>query len=422
MKAFNVEDFAALIAIDWADRKHDVCEQNNQTNTQTLDVISSKPKAINDWASNLKIKYKGQLVAVACELKKGPLIYALSKFNHIVLFPINPSTVAKYRKAFSHSGAKDDPSDAIVQLDILTLHMDKLTAITPDSPTVRKLSQLVEYRRKLVQERVDLTNRITTTLKNYYPHVLDWFKEKDTLIFCDFISRWPSLNVVKKARKQTLISFFNQHNARYSEVNEKRIQEIKAAEPLTDDMAIIAPNALLIECLIPQLKQLMLSIVRFDSEIKELYNTHADKFIFDSLPGAGPQIAPRLLAAMGSNRDRYQRAEEIQKYAGIAPVTERSGKQEWIHWRYSCTKFLRQTFVEWAGQSVRYSFWAKAYYCHQASKGKPHNTIIRALAFKWIRILFRCWKTKTAYDESTYLEALKRKGSPLLKYAVESKV
>lgn len=260
--------------------------------------------------------------------------------------------------------------------------MDKLTAITPDSPTIRKFSQRVEYRRKLVQERVDLTNRITTMLKKYYPHVLDWFKEKDTLIFCDFISHWPSLNVVKKARKQTLISFFNQHHARYSEVNEKRIQEIKAAEPLTDDMAIIAPNALLIECLIPQFKQLMLSIVRFNSEIKGLYNTHADKFIFDSLPGAGPQLAPRLLAAMGSNRDRYQRAEEIQKYAGIAPVTERSGQQEWIHWRYSCTKFLRQTLVEWAGQSVRYSFWTKAYYCHQASKGKPHNTIIRALAFR----------------------------------------
>lgn len=421
MKAFHINDFAALIAIDWADKKHDICELNCHANTQHLSVISSKPKAINEWANHLKIKYKGQLIAVACELKKGPLIYALSKFNHLVLFPINPSTVAQYRKAFSHSGAKDDPSDAIVQLDILTLHMDKLTAITPDSPTVRKLSQLVEYRRKLVQERVDLGNRITTTLKNYYPHVLDWFKEKDTTIFCDFISRWPSLNSVKKARKQTLIDFFNKHNARYRDVNDKRIQAIKDAEPLTVDDAVIAPNVLLVECLIPQFKQLMLSIERFDNEIKALYNQHADKFIFDSLPGAGPQLAPRLLAAMGANRDRYQSAQEIQKYAGIAPVTERSGKQEWIHWRYSCTKFLRQTFVEWAGLSIRYSFWAKAYYKQQESKGKPHNTIIRALAFKWIRILFRCWKTRIAYDESTYLEALKRKGSPLLKYAVESK-
>lgn len=422
MKVFDVSDFTALIGIDWADRKHDICEVNCRTNKQHFSVISSNPKAINTWANALKQKYKGQLVAVACELKKGPLIYALSKFSHIVLFPINPSSVAKYRKAFTHSGAKDDPTDAAIQVEILQLHMSKLNVITPDSECVRTLAQLVEYRRKLVQDRVNLTNRITTTLKNYYPHALDWFKEKDTMIFCDFLSRWPSLEQAKRARKQTLIDFFNQHNSRYPAVNEKRIKAIKQAEPLTNDKAIIAPNLLLIECLIVQLKQLMFAIERFDVEIKALYKPHKDRFIFDSLPGAGPQIAPRLLAAMGSNRDRYQTCEEIQKYAGIAPVTERSGKKEWIHWRYSCTKFLRQTFVEWAGLSVRYSFWAKAYYRQQEAKGKPHNTIIRALAFKWIRILFRCWKTKTAYDESTYLEALKRKGSPLLKYAVESKL
>jgi len=102
-------------------------------------------------------------------------------------------------------------------------------------------------------------------------------------------------------------------------------------------------------------------------------------------------MAARLIVAMGSNRDRYESSDEIQKHAGIAPVTKLSGKKEWIHLRYTCPKFLRQTFVEWAGLSVRYSFWAKAYYRQQENKGKPHNTIIRALTFKWIRILFRCW-------------------------------
>lgn len=422
MKDFDISNFSALIGIDWADQKHDICELDLQTNKQHFTIISAKPNTINTWANALKEKYNGQPVAVACELKKGPLIYALSKFEHIVIFTINPSTVAKYRKAFTHSGAKDDPTDAAIQVEILQLHMSKLNVITPDTPKVRRLAQLVEYRRKLVQDRVNLTNKITTTLKNYYPHALDWFKEKDTQVFCDFILRWPSLEQVKRARKQTLIDFFNQHNSRYPSVNEKRIKEIKQAQALTTDQAIISPNLLLVECLTAQLKQLMLAIERFDREIKTIYKTHKDRFIFDSLPGAGPQMAPRLLAAMGSNRERYQSSEEIQKYAGIAPVTERSGKKEWIHWRYSCTTFLRQTFVEWAGQSVRYSFWAKAYYRQQSEKGKPHNTIIRALAFKWIRILFRCWKTNTAYDESKYLEALKTRGSPLLKYAVESKL
>ncbi len=422
MKAFNVSDFAALIGIDWADQKHDICEVDCKSETHNSYVIASTPKAIDEWACRLKETYPGERIAVACELKKGPLIFALSKYDHIVLFPINPSSVAKYRKAFALSGAKDDPTDAAIQVEFLSLYMHKLQALTPESEAIRKLAQLVEYRRRLVQDRVDLTNRITTSLKNYYPQVLDWFKDKDTVIFCDFLARWPTLAQVQKARKNTLMDFFNQHNSHYSGVNEKRIQDIKSAIPLTEDQAVISPNSMLVESLIAQLKLLIPTIERFDKAIKTLYNAQQDKAIFDSFPGAGPQLAPRLLVAMGENRERYGCAAEIQKYAGIAPVTERSGKKSWVHWRYSCTKFLRQTFVEWAGQSIRYSFWAKAYYRQQQSKGKPHNTIIRSLAFKWIRILFQCWKTRTPYSESVYLEALKSKSSPLLKFAVENPI
>jgi transposase len=190
--------------------------------------------------------------------------------------------------------------------------------------------------------------------------------------------------------------------------------------PLTEDQGVIAPNKLLVEVLIAQLKVLLEGIEKFNQAIKSSYKVQQDKAIFDSFPGAGPQLAPRLLVAFGSNRDRYSDASDLQKYAGIAPVIERSGKKMWTHWRYSCPTFLRQTFVEWAGFSIRYSFWAKAYYEQQKSKGKPHNSIIRSLAFKWIRIAFRCWKTHTPYDESKYLEALKRRGSPLLKFAINS--
>jgi len=417
MKEPTVKDFAALIGIDWADQKHDVCEIPFDSKRPKYSIISSKSQAIHDWAMNLKKRYPSKKIAVACELKKGPLIYALEKYPHIVIFPINPSTVAKYRKAFTQSGAKDDPSDALIQAEILDRHMDKLSPIFPEDSEIRALKQLVEDRRKLVQNRVDLSNLITATLKNYYPQVLDWFNEKDTIIFCSFITKWPSLADAKRARKQTLINFFEQHNSRYTEVNERRVEEIKSAFSLTDDKGVIEPNKIFIEVLIPQLRLLIEATERFDKEIKQRYKKQNDKSIFDSFPGAGPKLAPRLLVAFGANRDRYKSASDMQKMAGIAPVLERSGQKSWTHWRYSCPKFLRQTFVEWAGQSVRFSFWAKAYYEQQIEKGKPHNTAIRSLAFKWIRIAFRCWKTRTPYNESKYLEALKKRRSPLLKYA-----
>ncbi len=110
----------------------------------------------------------------------------------------------------------------------------------------------------------------------------------------------------------------------------------------------------------------------------------------------------------GRIAERFQHADELQKYAGIAPVTERSGKKSWVHWRWQCPTFVRQTFVEWAGQTINKSFWAGAYYRQQRDKGSSYQAAVRALAFKWIRILYRCWQTHTPYDESKYLNALEK--------------
>ena len=201
---------------------------------------------------------------------------------------------------------------------------------------------------------------------------------------------------------------------RYAHVLEDRIQAIKAASPLTLDEAVITPHRLQALVLVDQLRVTLNAIKLYDSQIAELALQHPDFALFDALPGAGPSLAPRLLVAFGEQRDRFNSAAELQRYAGIAPVTERSGNKHWVHWRWQCSTFLRQTFVEWAAQTINKSYWAGAYYQQQRDKGATYQAAVRALAFKWIRILYRCWKTRTPYDEATYLKALKRRGSPLL--------
>jgi transposase len=132
------------------------------------------------------------------------------------------------------------------------------------------------------------------------------------------------------------------------------------------------------------------------------------------LPGAGAVVAPRLLVAFGAQRERFTSAEDLQKYAGLAPVTERSGKKAWVHWRLQCPTFLRQTFVEWAAESIRHSFWAHVYSQQQRDKGKAHQAAGRALACKWIGILSRCWQERRPYEESPSLQARHRRGSSLI--------
>lgn len=414
MKPLTNHPYAAYVGIDWADQKHDVCLQAASTDVREFSVLTHRPDTIAAWALSLKQRFQGQPIAVCLELAKGPLVYALQKYDFFVLFPVNPSTVAKYRQAFTPSNAKDDPSDAQLQLELLMQHRDKLKPLQPQGVEMRTLQCLVEQRRGLVNDRVRVTNQLTYALKQYFPQALEWFKEKDTKVFCDFLDRWPTLKQARQARKATLETFFREHNVRYPNVIETRVSAIKAATPLTGDTSVILPHRILVQALAGQLRLLLDAIERFDVQIAAFAGTLPDYALFQSLPGAGPVYAPRLLAAFGEQRDRYRNAAEVQKYAGVAPVTERSGKKCWVHWRLQCPKFLRQTFVEWAAETIPRSFWAGAYYRQQREKGCSHRAAVRALAFKWIRILYRCWQTRTPYDESTYLNSLRRRGSPLL--------
>jgi len=409
------DDFAALLGIDWADRKHDLCLKPLDADTLEFSVLEHSPEAIEAWAQGLRLRFAGKPVAVCIESRKVPLIHALLKYDFFVLFPVNPQTLCRYRRALVPSRAKDDPSDARLLLELVFRHPVQFRPWWPQSARMRTLAQLVQHRRTLVADRVRTTNRLTAALKLYYPQVLDWFEDKATLVFCEFLEKWPTLAAAKRARKSSLERFFHAHNSRYAQVIEQRIQAIRCAIPLTSDPGVIEPNRLNVMALVHQLALLLGQIDHFDDKIAECFNSFDDADLFRNLPGAGKQLAPRLLVAFGEDRERFPSANALCCYAGIAPVTERSGNQSWVHWRYSCPKFLRQSFIEWANQTIRFSFWARAFYQAQRAKGKTHQMAIRALAYKWIRILWRCWQDKQPYDEAKYLMALKDKGSPLVK-------
>jgi transposase len=413
-------EYAALIGIDWADSKHDVCLIDPRTLRREASHLRHSPTALDEWAATLRARFGGQKVAVCLEQSRGPLIYALLKYDFFVLYPINPSTLARYREAFSPSRHKDDSTDAAYLAELLAHHLEHLRAWRPDSEQTRTLRYLVEHRRRLVSDRTRISNRMTSLLKCYFPQVLDWFPAIRTTLVCDFLLRWPSLDTLHRVRRATLVKFFQTHNSLRRETVEKRVAGIKQAVPLVTDRAVIASSVLMMRALAAQMKTTLEAIQEFDTEIAALCAVNEDFALMKSLPGAGPNYAARLAVALGADRARWQSADELARLSGVAPVIERSGQSCRVRWRYFCPKFLRQSFHEYAGESIRHSFWARAYYEQQRARGKSHQAAVRALAFKWIRIIYRCWKTRTAYDEVKYLEGLRKKGSSLLNYAANN--
>jgi transposase len=378
---------AAWIGLDWGDKEHAFAIQDAAGKSEA-GTLPHSAENLHRWLQSLGERYAGRPVALAIEASRGAVIHALLEYPWLLIYPINPITSARYRSAFTPSGAKDDLPDAKVLLELVRDHAAKLRALEPQDPATVKLAGLVEARRKLVDRRTQVILQVESLLKTYYPQALEVAGDLKSDAALAFLNRWPDLISLKAAKPATIKRFYHQHQIRSQELIGQRLDLIAQARALTTDDARVSVAILHLRALLDQLAVFGQHIPRFDGEIRQAFAAHADQDLFRDLPGAGPQLAPRLCVAFGTLRSLYPDPASLQKYAGVAPVREKSGNQVWTHWRWQAATFLRQTFVEWAGQTVRYSEWAKVYYRRMIQKGKKHAVILRALAFKWIRVLW----------------------------------
>jgi transposase len=406
-------EWAAFAAIDWADQKHFWRLVAAGSEQPEQGVMDNTPEAVDLWAMQLLQRFAGRPVAVCLEQSRGQLVCLLAKYPHLVLYPVHPKTAADYRKTFCPSGAKSDPGDTASMMDLLQRHRDQLRPLRPDTVATRLLQSLVESRRMLVDEKTRQKNRLTACLKIYFPQMLKWFDAVDSPLVGAVLQRWGSLRELRRAHSGTLRKFFHEHNCRDEERIQERIEGIAQAMPATEDEAILEGESRKAKALVHLIAALRDSIAEYDQRIAEVVAEHPERSLFASLPGAGPALVPRLIVAFGTVRERFESAQDLQQLSGIAPVTERSGNSVQVHMRVACPKFLRQTFQEFAAHSIAKSEWATVFYTVRRENRQKHHPVVRALAYRWIRILYRCWKDRRPYDEQVYMRSLQRRGSPL---------
>jgi transposase len=413
MNTHESTEFAALIGLDWGDQSHALAIAPADQATQCL-TLEHSSESLHQWLDQLEQQYAGRPVAIAIEASKGAVVYALLERAWITIYPIHPATSTRHRTMFRPSGAADDMPDALVLLSLLQHHLERLRPLQPDDEATRTLARLAEARRKAVDRRTLLANQLKSTLKDYFPQALDLIGEDlSAPMALDFLHKWPRLTDVKTAKDLTLKSFYHRHSVRRPERIQTRLELIRSARLLTRDAAVIEVNVRVVRLLVAELRVLAEHIAEFEDAIALAFAEHPEKSFFSELPGAGPALAPRLLTAFGTQRDLFPDAVCMQRYFGVAPVTEKSGTRAWVHWRWNAPSFLRQTLVEWAGLTVMFCPWAKAYYERQRAKRTGHQAILRALAFKWLRILWRCWQKREAYDQEKYLQQLEKRRSPI---------
>jgi transposase len=416
------EQFAAFVAIDWADEKHAFSLRPAGQKQKESGMLEQKPETIGVWVAKLRERFGGRPLAVAIEQSRGALIHALLAYDFLVVFPIHPTTVAKFREAFKFSGAKSDPLDTDQILEILTKHLELLKALKPDTEPTRLLGRLVEDRRKTVALRTTHVQGLQASLKEYYPQALEILSGNvSSRLARDFLTKWPDFEAFQQVKPATLKRFFYGHNVRSPELIERVLTIAQTGKPLTIDPVVVQSGTRLSQMHAEVIQTLNPIIEQYEQQIQKLFEEHEEAKLFQKLPGAGAALAPRLLVAFGTDRSRFEAAGNLQSFCGIAPVTRSSGRTRIVYARCACPKFLRQSFHEFARLSAISCQWARNYLDYYTDKGKKYHTIIRALAFKWIRILFACWKNRTPYDDNHYLKMLQKRGSIFARLHLEAK-
>jgi hypothetical protein len=144
----NEKPVAAFVGIDWADQQHAVVLRAATSNARLEHrSIGSEPDALAEWVLEVRERFASAgRILVCLEQSRGALIHFLMGYECFELYPLNPKQLASYRQAFRPSGAKDDPVDAELLCQFVSLHHESLRPWHPDDELTRKLALLCEKR------------------------------------------------------------------------------------------------------------------------------------------------------------------------------------------------------------------------------------------------------------------------------------
>ena len=401
---------AAFVGFDWASDHHDVVVVDGRG--MIVEEFRFEDTA-EGWQLFHKKLSPHPNPAVALETSSGATVERLLAAGYAV-YPINPKAAKRYRERKAPSGTKTDRIDAWSLADALRLDGHTWRALKPDDPLTVELRLLCRDEIGLIRQRTALVCQLRAALGEYYPVALQAFDDWTSPSSWAFGEAFPTPQALHQARKRRWEKFLHVHKLYRPETYEKRLALFAQARAFCGSEPAVQAKSFLALALTAQLRTLEKHLDKYRERIHELFAQHPDHELFGSLPGAGEKLAPRLLAELGDDRERFDSPQALQCHAGTAPVSYQSGQINKARFRIACQKLLRHTVHLWANLSREKCPWAEAYYRTKRAEGQSHACALRCLGQRWLKILWKMWQTRTSYDAELHQRNQLKHGSWVL--------
>lgn len=393
-----------FVGVDWASAEHAVCVIDADGEIQARFAVAHSAAGLAALRRALHRYGSPEQLAIAIERPSGLLVDTLVAAGFPVV-PVHPNALKAARPRYRAAASKSDPFDAYVLADLLRTDGHRFRRLQPQQDPTRALRALVRSRDDLVATRVALTNQLRAVLESSWPGATALFADLASPIALAFLARYPTAQSAAALGPKRLAAFLAQCGYSGRRTPEALLLRLRTAPKAHLGETEAAALGEVVRALVAVLTPLVTEIQRLSAATTHAVATHADGPLVLALPRAGRINAAQILAELGDDRARFPTDERLAAEAGVAPVTQTSGKHRHVGFRWACNKRLRQALVCFADNSRHASPWAMAVYQRARTRGCDHPHAIRILARAWVRVLWRCWIDRKPYDPSKHRAA-----------------
>ena len=405
------QDFTHYAGFDWAQDHHAVVIVDRGGR---IVADFEFPHSREGWEEFEQKSAPWAPLAVAIETNQGAAVDQLLQRGYR-LYPVNPAAAASYRRRKAPSGTKTDHLDGWSLADALRVDGQGWKPLQPMDPLSLKLRLLCRDEVSLIEQRTLLVNKLRQALAEYYPTALEAFEDWTVSSSWDFIIQFPTPQALVKAGPRRWEKFLHSHHLWRPQTTERRLALFAQADQFKASDPIVAAKSQLALSLCKLLRTLDQQLALYRQQIDALFKDHPDHDLFGSLPGAKTMLAPRLLAAIGSDPHRYGSHQVLQCFAGTAPITYQSGQIKITRIRWACDPFMRHTVHLWANSFRKASAWGGTYYRQKRHQGMSHACALRCLGQRLLKIVFALLVQKTPYNAELHALNQQRHGSWVLR-------
>ena len=396
------------LGVDWSDEFHQVWASDPEGKKVIEKKVLENVDGLSEFGRWLdECRAQGIELWAAIEKPAGRIVdYLLD--HGVVVYPVNPKALDRVRDRFRMSQSKSDSFDAYVLAEFVRTDHGHLRALEPSSEQAQELKLLTRDHHRLVRHKTRIHNLLDRTLKEYYPRPLEVFADLESKIALDFLTQYPTPEALSNLNRRQ----WNRFAKRDHHLGEARCKELwdKLNQPqLGIPPHVVRAKAQLLVVLVAQLRSLSQAVESYSERVQSFFASMPASELVHSLPGGkSGTILPMLWAELGDTKSRWQSFRHLQAEAGGVPVTKSSGKSHVVLFRYACNKLLRYASYWFSFVSLNRSEWANKYYRDQRARGKSHHQALRALAAKWLKIIFVMWRDHKPYDENYHLADIAR--------------